>query len=152
MRKFLSGASALAFAVTGVMASAPAAQAAASVPAPYKLVSSCSGSMVSGFPKVLKNQLGDTQGSLRLYYSSANGGTNCAILYDVAPGAHAMTVTLKRADLSYQGSDSGTFETYAGGVAVTGAARQCVYTSGTLSMGSHSVDRFSVSSGAVGCP
>lgn len=130
---------------------APASLADASVPAPYKLVSQCSGNLVPGFPKALTNRLGETQGSLRLYYSSANGGTNCVMLYDMASGRHPMTVTLRREDLSYPGSDSGTFEYYAGGVQVPGTNGKCVYVSGYLSMGPYSVDRFSGSWGPVAC-
>ncbi|TWP50793.1 hypothetical protein FKR81_19530 [Lentzea tibetensis] len=147
MKKVLIGA----MAALACLAAAPAAQAAPSTPAPYKLVDQCAGNMVPGFPKVLSNQLGDTQGRLELRYSSAAGGTNCVQLYDMAPGKHSMTVTIKREGLSYQGSDSGVYDLYAGGVAVTGTNGKCVWVSGSLVMGSHSVDRFRGSWGPVAC-
>lgn len=149
MKKTLGLAALAAFA--GAALVTPAAQAAPSTPAPYKLVSSCPGSSVSGFPKVLTNRLGDTQGSVHLYYSSVNGGTNCALVYDNASGSHQMSVTLRRANLSYAGSDSGVYTTYAGGVAVTGTADTCVYLSASLQMGPYSVDRFSYSGGPLAC-
>lgn len=127
------------------------AHAGFNTPAPYKPGGTCSGSMVAGFPKVLSNQLGETQGRLELRYSSATGGTNCAILYDMASGSHQMSVTIRRADLSYSGSDSGMYSTYAGGVAVTGAASRCIYVSGFLRMGPYSVDQFRGAWGPVAC-
>jgi hypothetical protein len=147
VKKVLIGA----LAATASLVAVPAAQAAPSTPAPYKLVSQCAGNLVKHFPMVLENQLGETQGRLELRYSSAAGGTNCVQLYDVAPGRHSMTVTIRRQDLSYQGSDSGVYDLYAGGVAVTGTNGKCVYVSGLLVMGSHSVDRFRASAGPVAC-
>jgi hypothetical protein len=151
MKKAVGRGLAVLSALAAVVALAPAGQAAVDVRAPYKLVSSCAGSLVSGFPKVMTNRLGDTQGSVYLYYSSAGGGTNCATVYDNASGSHQMSVTLRRANLSYAGSDSGVYATYAGGVAVTGTAGTCVYVSGYLSMGPYSVDRFSYSAGPIAC-
>ena len=149
MKKLLTGGIAAALAVAGIVAGAPASSAVANVPAPYKLVGQCPGSLVDTYTPA--NTLGDTQGSLKLYYSSANGGTNCVMLFDNAPGSHSMTVTLRRSDLNYQGSDSGVFETYAGGVLVPSTNGRCVFVSGVLWMGTHSVDRFSVSKGPVHC-
>lgn len=93
--------------------------------------------MVFGFPKELSNQLGVTQGRLGLWYSTASGDTNYAILYDMASGSHQMTVTIRRADLGYSGSDSGVY--------------RCIYVSGALTMGSHSSSQFRGNWGPVAC-
>ena len=146
-KRLIAGAAALA--LTGMVVAAPASYAA--VNAPYKLGSSCSGTSVHGFPVSLKNTLGDTQGSLDLKYSSVAGGTNCTILYDVASGSHSMTLTLKADNQPATASDSGVFSTYAGSISIGGVSGTCVRVSGVLWMGTHSVDRFSYSSGPVAC-
>ena len=151
MKKFLTGVSAAALALAGAVMTAPAAQSTVSVPPPYQLVTNCPGGLVAGFPKYLTNSQGDQQGRLFLYYSSANGGTNCAKVYDDASGSHNMSVRMRRDDLSYQGSDSGYYSTYAGGVLVTSSNGKCIYVSGTLSMGSHSINQFRGSWGPVAC-
>ncbi|MET7994118.1 hypothetical protein ABZU76_24810 [Amycolatopsis sp. NPDC005232] len=147
MRRILTLVSAVALVGTAVLAAAPAGQAAGR----YSIVSTCPGSMVSGFPKTLHNAVDETQGTVELRYSSANGGTNCAKVYDNASGKHAMSVTMTVDGIPGSGQDSGTFETYAGGVLVTGTNGHCAHVSGTLVMGTHSIDHFSFSSGPVAC-
>lgn len=76
-------------------------------------VTTCPGTELhkEGLPKPLKNQLGEQAGTLRLWYSSANGGTNCAKVYDDASGSHSMSVSI-RTDTSATVTDSGTFSTF----------------------------------------
>lgn len=115
----------------------------------YELVAECPGSVVQ--QHVLENRLGDTQGVLKIWYSAANGGTNCVKVYDVASGRHQMSVTLRLAGASNERTDSGNFETYAGGVLAKRTAGRCLYARGTLIMGPHTVDRFSVAKGPTAC-
>lgn len=107
----------------------PAAQADVSVPAPYQLVDSCPGSLVDEFPKSMTNRAGQTAGRVELYYSPANGGTNCLIVRDGDNDdtRHFISATLRREDLSYRGEDSGNYKHYAGGVLVPQANGRCVY-------------------------
>lgn len=113
-------------------------------------MATCPGNEVSGFPKSLKNSLGELAGSLHLWYSSANNGTNCAKVYDDASGSHSMSVSI-RTENGTPMTDSGTFSTYAGGVVVTGTNGKCIYVSGNLSLGSGSVNQFRASAGPVAC-
>lgn len=48
-------------------------------------------------------------------------------------------------------TDSGTFSTYAGGVVVTGTNGKCIYVSGSLSLGTGSVNQFRAAAGPVAC-
>lgn len=138
---------AAAAAVTVVMA--PAAVAGFHVPGPYYGVSQCSGSVVRHWS--LHNEIDEPAGLVQLWYSSANGGTNCAMAYDEASGKHYIQVTLRRGDLSYAGSDSGTYEYYAGGVAVGNTNGRCMYVTANLVLGSYRVQHYTFSSGAVAC-
>ncbi|WP_326944149.1 MULTISPECIES: hypothetical protein [unclassified Amycolatopsis] len=115
-------------------------------------VTTCPGTELhkEGLPKPLKNQLGEQAGTLRLWYSSANGGTNCAKVYDDASGSHSMSVSI-RTDTSATVTDSGTFSTFAGGVVVTGTNGHCIYVSGSLSLGTGQVNQFRASAGPVAC-
>ena len=48
-------------------------------------------------------------------------------------------------------TDSGPYSTYAGGVVVTGTDGKCIYVSGSLSLGSGSVNQFRAAAGPVAC-
>lgn len=62
-----------------------------------------------------------------LWYSSANGGTNCVKVYDNTGGSHFMEAMIRPAGNYHDGArDSGTFTTYAGGSAVKKMAGRCV--------------------------
>ncbi|WP_155541260.1 hypothetical protein [Amycolatopsis camponoti] len=100
MRSFVRKFAVVAGVVVAGVVVAPVTQAQATV-------ATCPGSEVSGFPKSLKNQLGDLAGSLHLWYSSASGGTNCAKVYDDASGSHSMSVSIRRSDQSTPVTDSG---------------------------------------------
>ncbi|MGK3206561.1 hypothetical protein [Amycolatopsis sp. MEPSY49] len=145
MRSFVRKFAVVAGVVVAGVVVAPVTQAQAAT------VATCPGSEVSGFPKSLKNSLGELAGSLHLWYSSANGGTNCAKVYDDMSGSHSMSVSIRRSDQSTPVTDSGTFSTYAGGVVVTGTNGKCIYVSGNLSLGSGSVNQFRASAGPVAC-
>ncbi|WP_206793161.1 hypothetical protein [Amycolatopsis sp. MtRt-6] len=136
--------------VAGVVAAActavPATQAVAAV-------ATCPGTEIRnyGLPKLLSNSLGEQAGVLRLWYSSANGGTNCAKVYDNMSGSHPMSVSIRTERMTTPVTDSGTFSTYAGGVVVTRTDGLCIYVSGSLSLGTGSVNQFRASAGPVAC-
>ncbi|MBE8522740.1 hypothetical protein ILP97_35515 [Amycolatopsis sp. H6(2020)] len=48
-------------------------------------------------------------------------------------------------------TDSGRFDTFAGGVVVTHTDGLCIYVSGSLSLGTGSVNQFRASAGPVAC-
>lgn len=95
--------------------------------------SSCSGSLISGFPKT-KN-IGSRTLKLYVYYSSANGGTNCAIARKSGSWAGKSTylsVTIWRSDVSSESSwpyaayDFGNYKSYAGAAYITHTNGKCI--------------------------
>ena len=71
---------------------------------------------------------------VQVYYSSANGGTNCAVLLDNEAGDHYMRVTIGgRPEVPVNwASDYGTFSSYAGAVGIRSTDGQCVHITGTI--------------------
>jgi hypothetical protein len=128
---------------------APAAQATTAA----KPVPVCPGTELhrDGLPKPLKNQLGEQAGTLRLWYSGANGGTNCAKVTSDGANTRSISVSIRTETMSTPVTDSGSFTTYAGGVVVTGTAGKCIYVSGSLSLGSGSVNQLRAAAGPVAC-
>jgi hypothetical protein len=139
--------------VAGVVAAAFTAVPATQAVAAPAAVTTCPGTEIHnyGLPKLLSNSIGEQAGVLRLWYSGANGGTNCAKVYDNASGSHSMSVSIRTQLMPSPVTDSGTFSTYAGGVVVTGTDGLCIYVSGNLSLGSGSVNQFRASAGPVAC-
>ncbi|WP_410567817.1 hypothetical protein [Amycolatopsis sp. cmx-4-61] len=147
MQSFIKRFAVVAGVVAAALAVVPATQAVA---AP---VATCPGTEIHdyGLPKPLSNSIGEQAGVLRLWYSSANGGTNCAKVYDNVSGSHPMSVSIRTERMTTPVTDSGTYSTYAGGVVVTHTDGLCIYVSGTLSLGSGSVNQFRASAGPVAC-
>ena len=147
MQSFIKRSAVVAGVVAAAFAAVPATQAVA---AP---VATCPGTEIHnyGLPKLLSNSLGEQAGVLRLWYSTANGGTNCAKVYDNASGSHSMSVSIRRENMTTPVTDSGTFSTFAGGVVVTHTDGLCIYVSGSLSLGTGSVNQFRASAGPVAC-
>ncbi|MER7663934.1 MULTISPECIES: hypothetical protein [unclassified Streptomyces] len=125
MKRALTLAGAAVLAMTGVALTAP--QAAAAAPPGYGgPVSTCSGAEI-----VTRKMTDNWEGRpgrplLRIWYSPANRGTFCAKVTDEMNGKHPMAVSIRRADWKTVWRDGGTFEHYAGGVVVYGAAGKCV--------------------------
>ncbi len=148
MRSFVRKSAVIAGVVAAGIVVAPAAQATVAA----KPVAVCPGTELhkDGLPKPLKNQLGEQAGTLRLWYSNANGGTNCAkVTSDGAP-ARSISVSIWTSG-GTPVTDSGPYHEYAGGVVLTGTAGKCVYLSGNLSLGTGTVNQFRASAGPVAC-
>lgn len=65
-------------------------------------------------------------GHIEVWYSSANGGTNCVLVYDDMAGKHWMTVGVRLSSGRKERTDSGRFHTYAGPVKVTKTKGKCI--------------------------
>lgn len=62
-----------------------------------------------------------------LYYSTANGGSNCLIVHDMTAGKHYMEAMIRPAYVFHDGAkDTGTYNNYAGGVGLRHAAGKCI--------------------------
>ncbi|WP_371597561.1 hypothetical protein [Streptomyces sp. NBC_00564] len=101
----------------------------------------CSGSLIETLS--VKTLDGTKYGELKVYYSSANGGTNCAVTVDtrfsgtfkhmdawVARCATNSTVSLCNWDKA--DPDSGTYQYYAGPVSITQTASRCIRAEGWI--------------------
>jgi hypothetical protein len=139
MKKKLATILAVALTFAGLtFAAAPAAQAAG-----Y----GCDGTQIDSY--AVKTSTGTTYGYLYLYYSSANGGTNCAVTVDTYFGSGVkkwMEVNIyrcvagkkagQRCDIidTFDGSNSdfGNYYSYAGPRSVTGTASRCIMVEGRI--------------------
>ncbi|MEU3664100.1 hypothetical protein AB0E77_30820 [Streptomyces sp. NPDC032940] len=88
----------------------------------------CPGSQIDTYN--IKDENGSTWGSIYLYYSSANGGTNCVInmTKKYAGQRHYMDVKLWHSGDSDK--DEGYFTQYAGPATVTNSNGKCITLSG----------------------
>ncbi|MFD6193630.1 hypothetical protein [Streptomyces sp. NPDC060275] len=145
MRKTLS----TLFAVFAMLASgiafAPNASAAASA---Y----GCSGNLVGTYD--VRTGGGTKYGVINVYYSSANGGTNCAAVVDTYWGTGTtknMIASIWKCkagtvpgggtcSIDTQDNDNGYYSWYAGPVTVTGTASRCISVWGTIWSPSNSTD------------
>ncbi|WP_157848309.1 hypothetical protein [Streptomyces exfoliatus] len=105
----------------------------------------CSGSLVDTYN--VNTTSGTTYGKIYLYYSTSNGGTNCAVVVDTYFGSSTlkdMYIHIMRCPASTTpGSicaadganpvDADRYYTYAGPVSVTSMAGRCVRISASLS-------------------
>ncbi|GHD20226.1 hypothetical protein GCM10010313_52410 [Streptomyces violarus] len=122
MRRMLATAAALGLSLTGLsVATAPGAFAATESAAAY----GCAGSLVDTYNTPAS---GEVWGQLRLYYSSANGGTNCAVLLakKYYGTTHYMEVGINISGSSNTKLDSGAYSHYAGPVTVTQTNGHCI--------------------------
>ncbi|MBJ6639685.1 hypothetical protein H4K36_20780 [Streptomyces sp. DHE7-1] len=85
----------------------------------------CSGSQIDSYNTTAN---GDVWATAYLYYSSANGGTNCAVLVarKYAGVSHYMTVAINKSGSSTWKGNDGAFSSYAGPVTVTGTDGHCI--------------------------
>jgi hypothetical protein len=145
MRKFLTMFAVAAAAVAGAVATAPLAQASlpsgVHTPGQYYYVTPCAGHVVKTYR--LHNELNETRGLTRVYYSSNLGGVVCAMTLDDSAGKHGETVSVRKHNLDYSGSDSGVYAHYAGGIAVPRSQGRCFTVTGSVNYGSNRTLQFS---------
>ncbi len=132
MRKVVLAAVAISLCVT--------APATASQHGPIK--SSCSGTKLK--TRVLKDDRGTRVGRVELWYSAANGGTNCVITYNGTSGKRNMEAFLKVDDDGDRASadeddrfawDRDPYESYAGAVYWPRTNGKCVQWGGYVQVG-----------------
>jgi hypothetical protein len=122
--------------VVSIFASAPSASAAAP-PAGYGgPVNSCGGTFVGSSYLYDNGGAGSrTLGSqLHIWYSTAGGGTYCAMTFDNLSGSHHMEVQLRRQGWTTPWQDSGTYSTFAGGIQHFGSNGNCVFFFGRVTV------------------
>lgn len=86
-----------------------------------------------------------TAGRVELWYSGANGGTNCVIVYDVLAGSHTMGAYIDRGDADSGGwdkSDVDYYQYYAGPVLLYNMSRTCVSWGGNMYVGGNYYSAF----------
>jgi hypothetical protein len=131
----LALASTLAMAVTSTQAASAAAPPGYGGP-----MSTCPGTSLGTYS--LYSASGATLGSnVEFWYSSANSGTLCAKTQDNLAGSHHMEVVVRRADWQTPWSDSGTYTTYAGGIAVYGMDTHCARVFGRVTVNGVNYER-----------
>ena len=74
-------------------------------------------------------------GRAELYYSTANGGTNCTLVKDLVSGAHYMQAFLAVKGAPDYADDYGKFDQYAGGAFMSPTNGKCVRWGGNLTIG-----------------
>ncbi|MFJ3941786.1 hypothetical protein [Streptomyces parvus] len=91
----------------------------------------CGGSLVGQYN--IKGADKSTWGTINVYYSSSNGGTNCAVnvAKKYAGTPHGMEVHLFQG--SRRADDRGKYSQYAGPVSLTGTNGKCITVSGEVS-------------------
>ena len=71
----------------------------------------------------------------QVWYSASNGGTFCAKTYDNIAGSHHMEIVVRRDDWQTPAYETGTYTTYAGGIAVYGVdAPHCAWIFGRVTV------------------
>lgn len=84
---------------------------------------SCPGSPVRGSPF----KISGGRGRVHLYYSAANGGTNCAWVDNLTGKPREMAIHLSQtSDYRHFSSNAGNFEKFAGSVRVTKLKGKCI--------------------------
>jgi hypothetical protein len=115
-------------AVAGLVSGLAAVQSPAASAA-----TSCGGSRIDSM--VLKAGSASA-GRAELWYSGANGGTNCVIVYDNLAGSHVIGAYIDRGNSGgWDKSDVGNFQYYAGPISLKNMARTCVSWGGNLYVG-----------------
>jgi hypothetical protein len=132
VRSYVAGLATVGIALSSMLLSSGTASASDNMPG--KPPSSCSGSLVHGFPLTKKVSSANTL-KLYVYYSSAHGGTNCAIARKSGSWAGRSTflsVTIWRDNGSsesvwpYAAWDQGNYRSYAGAAYITGTNGKCI--------------------------
>jgi hypothetical protein len=127
VRRILSGAAAVFALLISALVFAPSASAAG-----Y----GCSGNLINTYD--VKTSAGTKYGQINLYYSTADGGTNCAVVVDTYWGSNVVKsfyIGIQRCPAGTTAGtyctgtvipDSGHYYSYAGPVSVTSTADRCV--------------------------
>ncbi|MBE7188953.1 hypothetical protein [Jatrophihabitans endophyticus] len=136
----------IAAAGAGLVATATSADASipsgVHVPGQYYYVTPCAGHVIKTYN--LRNEANDRRGVTKVYYSPANAGTVCVMTLDESRGKHGETVTLRKHSLGNQtGSDRGSYQHYAGGIAVPRSNGRCFTVTGSVSYGSGGYNQYS---------
>lgn len=120
-------------AAVGVFASTTAAYAGGGTGGNGFRASACPGSVIGTYA-LTSGFATHPNARVKVYYSSANGGTNCAVLFDNEAGSHFMRVTIASNPErpANSASDYGTFASYAGAVGIRGTDGDCVWITGTI--------------------
>jgi hypothetical protein len=113
---------------------APAASAA----------TSCTGSRIDSMPLKAGSA---SAGRAELWYSAANGGTNCVIVYDNLAGSHVIGAYIDRGNAGgWDKSDVGTYQYYAGPISLTNMSGTCVSWGGNMYVGNSYYSAFQFNS------
>lgn len=123
------------------LASAPAASAGTIEKRGLVRDSGCYGSRIDSWPII--NDFGDRTGTLELWYSSRNGGENCAITRSSVGRAQMFVGLLLDMDGNRRpnsppdlfSSDEGVYDRYAGGAYRPNANGRCVRVQGVIKKG-----------------
>ena len=123
-----------AMAAVGVFAGASAAYAGGGTGGNGFRASAGPGSVIGSYQLHASGGAAHPNARVQVYYSSANGGTNCAVLLDNEAGDHYMRVTIGgRPEVPVDwASDYGTFSSYAGAVGIRSTNGRCVHVTGTI--------------------
>lgn len=123
-----------AMATMGVFAGTTGAYAAGGTSGNGFRASACPGSVIGTYQLHAPGGAAHPNARVKVYYSTNNGGTNCAVLLDNEAGDHWMRVTIGgRPEVPVNSaSDYGTFSSYAGAVGIRGTNGQCVHVTGTI--------------------
>ena len=116
--RIASGIVAAVSALALIAATAPAAEAGGATKGNGTLPSRCSGS------KVGEKKKGKFH--LEVYYSSANGGTNCAIFYNNTGQQQLLNLKISSLDGRNLAEDNDFYYKYAGPVAIRGTKGKCI--------------------------
>lgn len=120
-------------AALGVFASTTAAYAGGGTGGNGFRASGCPGSVLNTYP-LKSGTLAHPTARVKVYYSSANGGTNCAVVLDNKAGSHFLRVVIQNVPErpTNSASDYGTFTTYAGAVGIRNTNGKCVWVTATI--------------------
>lgn len=134
------------------------------IPASATHSSSCSGSLIATEPVI--NDRGQLIANANIYYSSANGGTNCmkvvlasghaGITHNMQALIHVCNVrspcqTYSDTSPTRRDGDSGNFSSYAGPVHVTGTDGRCIRLYALAGGHGHQTGVFTTGSTGVWC-
>ncbi|MFC8532656.1 hypothetical protein ACFUJY_01665 [Streptomyces sp. NPDC057249] len=122
----------------------------------------CSGSLIDTYN--VNTSSGTKYGEIKLYYSTANGGTNCAVTVDTYFGSSVkkpIRINIIRCEASASAGsycaaagsmdDWDEYYTYAGPVSVTSMSGRCVRLSGSVTNPNNSTVSANRDTGAVHC-
>ena len=118
------GAIVVTLAMTFITAPPAQADSAASGRGYLRLNNTCSG---LGFSNRIRNEQLASGVWLRVYYSSSQGGTNCANLINTSGRSRHLGIAILSTDGSHDGAwDEGRYSRFAGSVLLNGTSGDCI--------------------------